>query len=77
MDQQTPDPLINAIGGMMGIVAAFLERANVATIDELARALAVYGSVTKETAADEAAIIAQWVLSLQELATSKGTSSSE
>jgi hypothetical protein len=62
------DPLIRAIGGALGIVGALLERAEIATIDEFASALSIYGAATRETAPDEAEIIAQWVLTLLELA---------
>lgn len=62
------DPLIRAIGGALGIVGALLERAEIATIDEFASALGIYGAATRETAPDEAEIIAQWVLGLLELA---------
>jgi hypothetical protein len=68
MERPEPDALIRAIGGTLGIVGALMERANIATIDEFAGALALYGAATNETSPDEAAIIAQWVMTLHELA---------
>jgi hypothetical protein len=52
----------------LGIIGALMERANIATIDELAGALGIYGAVTNETDPDQSAFIAQWVLALHELA---------
>lgn len=68
MDRAEQDPLIGAMGGTLGIIGALLERANVATIDEFAGALRIYGTVTNERNPDEAAIIGQWVVALEELA---------
>jgi hypothetical protein len=71
MARSEVDPVIRAIGGTLGIVGAFLERANIATIDELAGALGIYGAATNETDPEQAAVIAQWVLGLHELASAR------
>lgn len=74
MTQTDHASLIRAIGGAFGIIGALMERADVATLDEFASALAIYGAATNETDADEGAIIAQWVLALHEQAAGRSDS---
>ncbi|WP_093085938.1 hypothetical protein [Sphingobium sp. AP50] len=71
MTSAEPDPLVAAIGGALDIIAALMERAQVASVEEFASALGVYGKVTGETNPEAGAIIAQWTSTLHQLAASR------
>lgn len=72
-DADTPglraDPaLVRAIGGALAVMATLLARQGGPPLDEVANLLGIYATVTKETSAEEALLIACWGAMLRDAA---------